>query len=49
VMIARIFNTLPVPIKMLEDKKEFICKVKEIVYKYQFYDMDEFYICKFDV
>jgi len=49
VMIARIFNTLPVPIKMLEDKKEFICKVKEIVYKYQFYDMDEFYICKFDL
>jgi len=25
-MIARIFNTLPVPIKMLEDKKEFVCK-----------------------
>jgi len=49
VMIARIFNTLPVPIKMLEDKKEFVCKVKEIVYKYQFYDMDEFFICKFDV
>jgi len=30
VMIDRIFDTLPVPIKMLEDKKEFICKVKDL-------------------
>jgi hypothetical protein len=49
VMIARIFNAFPVTVKLLEDRKEFLCKVKEIVYKYQFYDMDEFFICKFDM
>jgi hypothetical protein len=36
VMIARIFNMLPVPVKMLDDGKKLICKVREIVYKYQF-------------
>jgi hypothetical protein len=36
VMIARIFNMLPVPVKMLEDKK-------------QYYDMNEFFNCKFDM
>jgi hypothetical protein len=49
VMIARIFNMLPVPVKMLDDGKKFICKVREIVYKYQFYDTNEFFICKFDL
>jgi hypothetical protein len=49
VMIARMFNMLPVPVKMLEDKKEFICKIKEIVYNYQHYDMCEFFNCKFDM
>jgi len=48
VNIARIFNNFPVPIKMIEDGNEFICKVKEIVWKYQYYDMKEFYSCKFD-
>lgn len=49
VMIARIFNALPVSIKMLDDKKEFICQIKQIVYKHQFYDMNEFFICNFDL
>ena len=49
VMIARIFNMLPVNVKMLEDKNEFICKVKEIVKRYQFYDMNELFICDFDM
>jgi hypothetical protein len=49
VMIARIFNMLPVPVKMLEDKKEFICKIKQIVYKNQYYDMCEYFTCKFDM
>jgi hypothetical protein len=31
VIIAGIFNTLPVALKMLDDKKAFLCKVKEIV------------------
>ena len=49
VMIARIFNMLPTPVKMIEDKKDFICKIKEIVYKQQFYDMNEFFVCNFDM
>jgi hypothetical protein len=49
VMIARIFNMFPVPVKMIEDKKKFICKVKEIVYKHQYYDMHEFFTCKFEL
>jgi hypothetical protein len=49
VMIARIFNMLPVSVKMLEDGRKLICKVREIVYKYQFYDMNEFFTCKFDL
>jgi hypothetical protein len=49
VMISRIFNTLPVPVKMLTDKKEFICKVKEIVYKHQYYDLNEYFTCKFNI
>jgi hypothetical protein len=40
VMIARIFNMLPVPVKMIEDEGNFICKVREIVFKYQYYDMN---------
>jgi hypothetical protein len=47
VMISRIFNTLPVHVKMLTDKKEFICKIKEIVYKYQYYDMHEYFTYDF--
>jgi predicted RNase H-like HicB family nuclease len=46
VMIARIFNALPVPIKMMEDKKAFVNKIKEIVWHNQFYDMNEFFVCK---
>jgi len=46
-MISRIFNMLPVTVKMLPDKKEFICKIKEIVYKYQYYDMHEYFTCDF--
>jgi hypothetical protein len=48
-MIARIFNMLPVSVKMLEDGRKLICKVREIVYKYQFYDMNEFFTCEFDL
>lgn len=42
-MMARIFNELPVNVKMMSDTKKFICKNTEIVSKYQFYDMNEFY------
>jgi phenolic acid decarboxylase len=47
VMIARIFNMLPVLVKMLNDGKQ--CKVREIVYKNQFYDTNKFFMCKFDL
>jgi hypothetical protein len=33
VMIARIVNMFPVPVKMIEYKRKFICKVREIVFK----------------
>jgi hypothetical protein len=29
---------------MIECKKEFICKVREIVDKHQYYDMNEYFI-----
>jgi hypothetical protein len=50
-MIARIFNicSLLVCVKMIENKNEFICKVREIVKRYQYYDMDEFFICNFEL
>jgi hypothetical protein len=37
VMIARIFNMLPVNVKMMENKNEFICKIRDIVQSRQFY------------
>jgi Reverse transcriptase (RNA-dependent DNA polymerase)/Endonuclease-reverse transcriptase len=49
VMTSRIFNMLPVTVKMLTDRREFICKIKEIVYKYQYYDMNEYFTCKFEM
>lgn len=36
IYIARIFIMLPRPIKLMEEGKKFICKVREIVYKYQY-------------
>jgi hypothetical protein len=47
VMIPRMFNTLPVEIKMIEDEKEFLKRVKELVLYYQFYDLNEFFVCDF--
>jgi hypothetical protein len=49
VMIVKIFNMFSVPVKMIEDKRKFICKVREIVFKYQYYDMNQFFSCKFDL
>jgi hypothetical protein len=48
-MIPRLFNALPVDIKMIEDDKEFICKIRELVLRYQFYDLDEFFVCDFTI
>jgi len=48
VMIARIFNMLPVNVKMMENKSEFICKIRDIVQRHQFYDMNEYFVCNFE-
>jgi hypothetical protein len=32
----------------MENKTEFICKIREIVQRHQFYDMNEYFICDFD-
>jgi hypothetical protein len=48
VMIARIFNMLPVNVKMMENKSEFICKIRDIVQSRQFYDMNEYFVCDFE-
>ena len=47
-MIPRIFNALPAQVKMISDDKVFICKIREITLKRQFYDMNEFFICNFE-
>jgi len=47
VMIPRLFNSLPVDIKLIEDSKEFLRRVKELVLHYQFYDLNEYYVCDF--
>ena len=48
VMIPRIFNALPINVKLINDDKEFICKIREIALQRQFYDMDEFFVCNFE-
>lgn len=45
-MITRIFSMLPAPAK--EDKTALLNKIKQIVWKNQFYDMNEYFICKFE-
>ena len=47
-MIPRIFNALPINVKLINDDKEFICKIREIALQRQFYDMDEFFVCNFE-
>jgi Reverse transcriptase (RNA-dependent DNA polymerase) len=48
VMIPRIFNALPINVKMINDDKQFMCKVREITLVNQFYDLNEFFVCNFD-
>jgi hypothetical protein len=40
---------LLVPVKMIEDNKNFICKAKENLHKHQYYDMNEFFSYKFEL
>jgi hypothetical protein len=46
-MIPRIFNSLPIGIKCMQRDNEFMCKIRECALKYQFYDLNEFFICDF--
>jgi len=48
VMTPRLFNALPVKIKMIEQDKEFVKTIKDMVLHYQFYDIDEYLICDFE-
>ena len=49
IMIPRIFNTLPISVKNMRENSDFICKIRQVVLKYQYYDMNEFFICNFDL
>ena len=48
VMMARIWNHLPDSIKTIENDKLLSKKLKILLLKYAFYDMHEFFSCKFD-
>jgi hypothetical protein len=48
VMLARILHMLPVNMKMIEYKIEFICKIREIVQRHQFYDRNEYFVGDFE-
>jgi hypothetical protein len=48
IMLARIWNHLPDNIKAIEDVKLFTKKLKLLLLHYMFYDMHEFFSCKFD-
>jgi Reverse transcriptase (RNA-dependent DNA polymerase) len=47
VIIPRLFNALPIEIKMIEREKEFVKAIKGMVLHYQFYDLNEYFICDF--
>jgi hypothetical protein len=42
-MIARVFNSLPIQLKMIEDGQDLIKCVKVFVMEHQFYDLSEYY------
>lgn len=48
IMLARIWNHLPENLKAIESEKLFVKKLKIVLLKYMFYDMHEFFSCKFD-
>ena len=47
IMLARIWNHLPENIKSIEDVKTFKNTLKKLLLKHIFYDMHEFFLCKF--
>jgi hypothetical protein len=48
-MLARIWNQLPENLKTIENVKLFTKKLKLLLLDKMFYDMHEFFSCKFDV
>jgi hypothetical protein len=48
IMLARIWNHLPENIKSIENFKLFTKKLKILLLKEMFYDMHEFFSCKFN-
>jgi hypothetical protein len=47
-MIARIFNHLPLALKMNVTEKSFVTNVKKLVQEYLFYDKSEYFKHKFE-
>jgi hypothetical protein len=48
-MLARIWNQLPENLKAIENVKLFTKKLKLLLLDKMFYDMHEFFSCKFDM
>jgi hypothetical protein len=48
-MLARIWNHLPENLKAIENMKLFTKKLKLLLLEKMFYDMHEFFSCKFNV
>jgi exonuclease III len=47
-MMARIYNKLPTVLKEMSDYNNFVKCLKRILLEYQFYDMNEFWLCNFE-
>jgi hypothetical protein len=48
VMIARVFNHLPLALKMNVTEKSFVTNVKKLVQEFLFYDKSEYFGHKFE-
>jgi Reverse transcriptase (RNA-dependent DNA polymerase) len=48
IMLARIWNHLPLYIKEIEIFDKFVLELKAVLLKYVFYDLHEYFLCKFD-
>jgi hypothetical protein len=48
IMLARIWNHLPVYVKEIENFEKFSKELKLLLLKYVFYDLHEYFSCKFD-
>jgi hypothetical protein len=44
-MIPRTFNAIPTSVKVIE----IICKIRQLVLKYQYYNTNNIFVCNFDL